>query len=427
MESRNALASKTCRRFDELKLIVVDGFTDFTRIELQLLEQLASPAERLCVSLPADSENVAGRDDLFAKTTATFTELKELFPRLEEHHLPERKTEKSVLPIITQNIFRYPQPPLPSLPPATLAPLKIIEAASTQDEIIQLARQIKRLLTLLPFREEPGEGSAFPTTPDDILVVFRSLPDIAPRIEEVFPRFGIPFTIEARPRLASDPVFRTICAVLQLDADDWPFRQLVGVITNNLLSSLPESTRRSADWLVRDLQHANGRESLLEAIAKLASQQPHAKEPSESHRRRVTAAVEALPLLRQLAQAFDQLPREATPTEWAAALELLTEQLGIVSRGVTNQPVALSTIIARLADVERLNDWLAAPPHKLDRRELLALLVDFGSHEPLPQPRDDIGRVRILSAHSARSVSARHVFLAGMSEQAFPAGARRAV
>ncbi len=427
--ARDALASKACRRFDHLKLIVADGFTDFTRIELQLLEQLANRAEQLCVSLPTDAENAAGRDDLFAKPAATLVELKELFPRLEKHRLPERPTEAPVLAYITQHIFRYPQPQPPSFPPPALAPLKIaplkiIEAAGAQDEIVQLARQIKRLLSPLPFREGPGEGSASSTTPDDILLVFRSLPEIAPRIEEVFSRFGIPFSIEARPRLASDSVFRTILAVLQLDTDDWPFRQVVGIITNNLLTSIPGSARRSADWLVRDLQHASGRDSLLEAVAKLASQQPNAQELSESHRRRVAAAAEALPLLQQLAAAFDQLPREATPTEWAAALEVFTEQLGIAPAGAANQPVALSMIVARLADIERLNDWLAAPSHKLDRRDLLALLIDFGSHEPLPQQRDDAGRVRVLSAHSARSVSARHVFLAGMSEQAFPASAR---
>ena len=106
--ARDALASKACRRFDELKLIVVDGFTDFTRIELQLLEQLANRSEQLCVSLPTDEENAAGRDDLFAKTAATLAELKELFPRLEEHRLPARATETPVAGLHHAKYFSLP-------------------------------------------------------------------------------------------------------------------------------------------------------------------------------------------------------------------------------------------------------------------------------------------------------------------------------
>jgi RecB family exonuclease len=61
----------------------------------------------------------------------------------------------------------------------------------------------------------------------------------------------------------------------------------------------------------------------------------------------------------------------------------------------------------------------------LSRSQLLSLLVDVATHETLPRPSDDVGRVRVLSAATARSVEVKHLVLAGMSEQAFPSPERQ--
>ncbi len=88
--ARDALASGACSRFAELDLVVVDGFTDFTRTQHEVLRHLAARAQQLCISLPADSEGVAARPDLFAKTAATLAELKQFFPQLKPHCLAPR-------------------------------------------------------------------------------------------------------------------------------------------------------------------------------------------------------------------------------------------------------------------------------------------------------------------------------------------------
>ncbi len=325
----------------------------------------------------------------------------------------------------------------------SLDSIEIVEAAGAQDETIQLARRIKALLSQspLPFGEGPGEGSPeSPTTPDDIVVVFRSVADVAPRIEEVFGRFGIPYSIESSPRIARSAVFRTLAALLQLDADDWPFRRVVSIITNNTLSAIAEPARQAADWLVRELQLASGRRKLLEIVADLADRANDAQEFSEFHQRRITAAAAAIPALTLLTGALDNLPQEATAAEWTTALTHLGVTLALPP--FTNQTTAQRTgrfsdqwkastdfaawnaIVGDFTALERLDAWLGEPPRKLDRREMLSLLIDAATHEELPRLHDDVGRVRVLSAASARAAPARHLFLAGMSEQAFPAGVR---
>src|SRR5439155_4811139 len=89
--ARNALAENACRRFDNLELIVVDGFTDFTRTEHDILHLLSQRAQHLLISLPSDTttnalrtgrfsdqsegpQHLSTRQDLFAKTTATLNE-----------------------------------------------------------------------------------------------------------------------------------------------------------------------------------------------------------------------------------------------------------------------------------------------------------------------------------------------------------------
>src|SRR5262249_44216963 len=64
---------------------------------------------------------------------------------------------------------------------------------------------------------------------------------------------------------------------------------------------------------------------------------------------------------------------------------------------------------------------LAAQQRKLPRDASHKPLRDIATNTSLPLAHNESGRVRILSATAARNISAKHLFLAGMSEQAFPA------
>jgi ATP-dependent helicase/DNAse subunit B len=422
--ARDALAEGLCRRFADWELIVVDGFTDFTPAQHQILRLLASRTKVLAISLPAD-DAAEGRTDLFAKVANTFDVLKSYHPRLEVQKLEPRPNAWPALDFLVQHIFsppaRIPSPPAEVLD--TLDRLEIVEAAHAHDEIVQLARRVKHKLAVE--RASPGE----------IVVVFRSLTDVAPRIREVFDQFGIPYAMGAQPPLVTAPLVKTLLALLRLDDEDWPFRRVVSVITNNSITAFQSASRQAADWLVRDLQIAAGRAELLERVKHLASDAAAADQGERAERRAFKARA-ALPLLEQLAKALDSLPQTATATQWCDALSDFGASLGLVPFGlygggaaesddswknsVITDTSAWSTIKAHLSALERFEGWLNRPPRQLSRRELIGTLVDVASHESLPRQIDDVGRVRVLAAHAARTVSAKHLFLAGMSEQAFP-------
>ncbi len=432
--ARDALAQNACPRFQNLELIVADGFTDFTCTEHAILRLLAQRAKQLLVSLPTDSHSV--RPDLFAKTTATLSELRRNYPQLGVRQLEPRPIESPAIDYLTQHVFRHPKHiPEPSASVLDSLPqLEIVGACGAQDEIVQIARRIKALLT--------GE-----VRPGQILVVFRSLADIAPRVREVFSRFGIPYSLDARPPLASAAVVKTLVALLRLDQDDWPFRRVVAVLTNHTLSALDAAARRAADWLVRDLQIAAGRSPLLDRVQALAAEPSSPHDRSERLQRRVEAAAAAQPALVRLAQALDKLPQTATPTEWCEALSHLGAELALspfvgetptvqIDRFSDTLPcdelhalqltdlAAWQSIAAHFAALERLDAWLGQPPRQLSRSELIAALLDVSTNESFPPTSDDAGRVCVVAAPSARNGSARHLFLAGMSEQAFPSPER---
>ncbi len=117
--ARNALAQNNCRRFKCLELIVVDGFTDFTRTQLTLIDLLAQRATQLHISLPADNlpehlptgrfSDQPSRPDLFAKTAATLSDLRHHFPNLQLRQIEPRPLSFPAIDHIAQQIFRNPK------------------------------------------------------------------------------------------------------------------------------------------------------------------------------------------------------------------------------------------------------------------------------------------------------------------------------
>ncbi len=410
--------------YDDLQIVVADGFTDFTHSQLDILDQLAKRAGRLLISLPHDKGLTSGRSELFAKSAATLAELRLRHSQLEVEQLPFRATGFPALDHVARHLFEHPRdiPPPSSAVVDSLDRLEIVAAAGVQDEIVELARSIKR--RLCSDAAHSGE-----VRPGDVVVVFRNLQSAAPRVRDVFEEFGIPYSLEAGVPLAAAGIVRTLLDLLRLDAENWPFRRVVSLVTNNLLTAANRRERTAAEWLVRDLQIARGRDALLSRVNSLAGELASASGRPRNYRNRQTqAAATALPFLNQLAAALDELPTEATPAAWIDAIAALGKHLGIESLssaiGAPDDLAAWKFVVDQFASLERLADWLDEPAPRLARSDVLDLLVDLATHESLPRRFDDAGRVRILSASTARTIDAAHVFLAGMSEQAFPSPER---
>ena len=195
-ESRFLLATELVKngclgQLNDLRLMVVDGFTDFTSTQHGLLQAIAAEAgslEEVIVTLPL--ENGSQRDELFLKPRETLAELGKrhhglkvewvrrtppqlsLFPDEQGQQAQPQGTSTRVFRVLEERIFCNPRDVASGDRNAIAAgdKVEILAASGQLDEIQSVARRIKRLLVL---GDDNLGGQR--VLPEQIAVVFRSL------------------------------------------------------------------------------------------------------------------------------------------------------------------------------------------------------------------------------------------------------------
>jgi ATP-dependent helicase/DNAse subunit B len=464
------------RPFENLELVVADGFTDFTRTQHEILELLAERVDELWISLPL--EPPPRRDDLFAKSLATLGQLRRSHPKLDVIDLARPETPAwPALSHLERELFKSPRHVQPA---ADARGVEILAAPRQYGEIELVGKRIKELLLDGPVDESvvgipasaglanrrPEGGT--PTRPEDIAVVFRSLIEVAPLVREVFTELGIPFALESGQPLNDSPALASLVGLLNLHRDDWPFRQVLAVLGNSYFQPAWPEWRSGralapAERAIRQLQVPSGRHELLRRLKRRAEQSDNAasqndcaentpqvdnaiaadapsSDPRKDERqaRQRYEAQAALGILTRLDEALAGLPHSATPTQWAEAIEQLAGETGFLrvidqaeegAARPTQDRIAWTRLRDALCDAADLAQWLDEPAspvestsrHELNLTEMLELLLDILRCEQLPGDHDEVGRVRVLSVHRARTLSVPYLFFAGLSEHAMPA------
>ncbi len=422
---------KPCER---LKLVVVDGFTDFTRTQHEILELLAERVEEIWITLPWEEE--PRRPGLFDKTLDTLEQLKNRLGAVQQP-VARRQSDWPLMDHLESQLFQNPRA-VRDAPDS--AGLEILAASREYGEMELVGHRVKELL----LKGSAASGGK-PVSPGEIAVVFRSLRGCAALVREVFAELGIPFALESEPTLNEVPLCRTLLAILSLAADDWPFRPLLGVLGNNYLRPQWQQGPAvlAAEQFVRRQQIPSGSAALLAAAAerirdleqRLAADRAAGAAAAETLQKLESEAREvalAHGLLSRFAQALQALPRRATQGQWHDALIALAHDLGLLDAiaGDENQDraardqAAWDRLLRTLRDGEAMFGNLGEAPPELDLPELIDLLTDLLQCEQLPRRHDDVGRVRVLSAASARALEIPYLFFAGLSERAFPSPER---
>jgi ATP-dependent helicase/DNAse subunit B len=203
-----------------LELAVVDGFTDFSLVQWQILQQLVQRSKRTAVTLPGDgaallpTEGQSTRTDLFARAMIARQRLEEIGgtvvgPRPElagGDKMPARSSSRKIdastqsldmppaMVHLERNLFRVygASERVTAAVKKSASCIQIIAASSEQAEIEEIARRVKELLV-----------AGVP--PGDVVVAFRSTSDVADRVRAAFADFGIPTHLDAPRKLAATP------------------------------------------------------------------------------------------------------------------------------------------------------------------------------------------------------------------------------
>jgi ATP-dependent helicase/nuclease subunit B len=441
--------------FANVRQMVVDGFTDFTQSQQEVLQLLATRGahlEELTITLPL--EEGKEREDLFYKPQHTLEQLKKRLPKLVTRwQAREKVADWPGLSHVEQYLFCNPR----DVKPATDASrIEIIAAAGQKAEIEAVARRIKTLL--VQGDEERNNG---PVQPGKIAVVFRSVEPVSSLVEEVFGEYGIPFSIDAPPKLNRSPMLQTLLSCLRLQGGDWPFRQLLAVLANNYFqpdwpewhgggAAVSSSASAAVEWAIRQIQIPKGRETLLTSLKwrakadEAAADSETESEPVDDvdlrrkreHRRRYGVA---LAVLSRLEKTLPAAGGAKPLSDWLGVVEGVVRGLSLLrntEQGEASRAVAVDPSLSRydrqawrqLASVlsagDQLEKWLEIEPAKLTLSQFIDRLQDILSVEQLPIERDEAGRVRVLSAQSVRAITVPYLFVAGVAEKVFPPPAR---
>ncbi|MDJ0975667.1 MAG: PD-(D/E)XK nuclease family protein [Planctomycetota bacterium] len=395
------------------RLLVVDGFDDFTPVEERILRVLADRVSdaggEVVVTLPFDP----AREALFPG--AAETRARWLASGFEEHALSGfPRSSATGLAALADRLFQ-PDGETLDEPPGVAE----LVAGDHEDEAEQIAREARRFIEAAR-NEEPG---ALPLRGwRDVGVVVRRTDDVAARFDAAFKRMGVPLRIVGAGRpLASEPLVRALRGPLQLlagrrEAGRFDARALTTWIRWRLAWSADAASRAALDRF--EIRHRKkGYPATLAAYA--------------------DAAPEPLaPYVHELLSALDALDATAKgPRVYAAlasaldALAPLPDSQGLDAEGRPVDPVgdrrlAWATVArSRLGAVLRALEAAVRRTglgQDVDAAQAVDELFDAVERTRIALPDRRLDAVTLMDAEEARYWELELVFVAGLEEGRFP-------
>ncbi len=365
--------------------LIVDGFTEFTPTQLDILQAASTGAGRTIITLPHQED---GRWRLWHWTQRTIDLLNERFADRMSHVAipPGDATGPSRLAELV-----FADLDTPASPPAGLS---VIRASGKDAEIAAVARRIKPLL----LNGVPAER---------IAVVARSLAEYEETIYRVFTDHDLPLP-PPRQALTDTPIIRFLLAVADL-SPTFSAEAICRILTNSYflpeaLGSFDPATASLARQILVSENVLAGREACFHAVERyrhrceLMACHPTAPAPATGPQ---VASAGAL-----LAALFDLVGQD---------LRAIIEGLGLVDAACqATDPTIVARDLRTLAAVETA---LNRGDHDTHSH---AVIADALSQIPAPPARAE-QLIACLDALDARALRYDHVFLVGLNEGVFPA------
>lgn len=412
--ARDVLQREGAGPFAGRELVVVDGFTDFTKTQYEILGLLARDCRSMIVTLLL--ETPLRRDDLFAKTAEALQLLQAELSGIADVEIePCEAGAAQNADDIPQSIARIAahlfEVPGESPPSPHADGIEVLAVTGATSEIDAIAERVKSLLL----------GGVDPA---DVVVACRSLQDAAETLVRRLSAAGIPVWCEAGIALANAPAVRALLEVVRLQLEDWPFERLKAVLHSNYFRP---------DWFPDDLRERS--RALLRSLRqfKLQAQQNVIRRVLK---KRAESANDggARELLERLCDALDALKRKTDFAGWVRRLVQLARELGIAPPSGSESPADAPEEDRDRRVWERLEDVLFAAaeaeqidggkPRKYALDEFASAAIEVLQAQQLPPDSDRRGRVRVVETSQVRNLDVPHLFLAGLTEQSFPQARR---
>lgn len=212
---------KEARSLPRFEKIWLDGFFDFSGLQLEYLRELSSCTDDLSVALTMDPAKE--RSGLFKPIEETVSVLETLGFKIEVMKTPNRRAARPSLAYLEKNLFleKKPQGAIP--PPEGI---EFFEAVGIQGEVEMIAREI--------LRSYRSGGYRF----SDFAVLLRQVSGYEPVIRSIFARYRIPVEIHERERLKLSPLIQTVVFLIKIFRDGWKREDLINFLKSSYVKRL---------------------------------------------------------------------------------------------------------------------------------------------------------------------------------------------
>ncbi|MBI3313744.1 MAG: exodeoxyribonuclease V subunit gamma [Candidatus Omnitrophica bacterium] len=237
LEKRKKEDKKKSAAGKKFQKIWLDGFFDFSVLQLAILNELSEMSAEMTITLTDDPR--PGREDLFEALGPTKKALGAMgFVEKESKRGQAPQCQASVLTYLEKNVFISPKP---KIKPAPEGAVMIFEAVGMEGEIEMIARSIETLHKQGDYRFS------------DFAVLLRQIAGYESVIRSVFNRYQIPVEIHERERLGFSPMLQVITTLLRIFRDEWKRADLIGFLKSSYVLTLGKEKKDSA-W-VHALEH----------------------------------------------------------------------------------------------------------------------------------------------------------------------------
>lgn len=441
------------RPFDTTRLVLADGFSDFTTVELDMLERLAAIAGECIVSLTYEPGQDDARPELQAIPRRTLDALRERLGRIGEvqvETLHSPAPADTDLAYLRRYMFDRSAGPRTGKTHADSwdGSVTVMQAPGPWAEVRMVAREVKRLITSAPTDER--------LRPGQIGIIARSLDDYRTALRQVFAEYGLPLFLAGGEPAIERPCVRFVSDLLRLIEDDYPRVATVAVLdaawdklangdSTAGTGSLADYVSRQAGitggaeiWR-RNLDSLVGRlDAKLNATQRLGDEENADDQDEDMSRRHLSlsgqrrlldAAQAVLKAFHCLHGLLAALSAEGTRAELTAHLLHVLGELGVADRldvqGNLYETAANRRAWAVLLDALRAyaeaDRHLGALKPEIVSPEVFAAEVrEILQDLRVPVQGRGEGKILALDVHGALQVTFDTVFILGLTEGSFP-------
>lgn len=294
--------------------------------------------------------------------------------------------------------------------------VRIERYTDTAAELRAVARQVKRALV---------DG----VQPKDCVVAVPDPSAIAGRLRAIFDDHGVPILVSRGEPLSASPVVTVVRNVATLALQGFPVRQVIALLRSDLVETPPVDVDRIARWCRAAGVTQGPPESWLPVLRHWASR----ARVDASHR---ASLAEDLHALEQVVRPLEVLSRPATPESWREHLLRQLNRLAVPLRaadasrgtratdGIDDSRIASDNLTAWGAFLqafdELVRDQVVSGQGSTPADVLVTQLERTLATTPRRPDSRLGGAVEVVAIDDLRGLSPRHVWVAGLTRQAWP-------